>query len=232
MTTRCELSILIPAYQEEENLRLLLPRLHRTIRALDLTYEIIVIDTQQPLDNTRAVCQDETVTYLMRQHSNSFGDAVRSGIAAAQGEFILFMDADGSHTPEYIPRLCEHRREYDVVIASRYIDGGHTENIKILVLMSHVVNLCYRLVLGLRCKDVSNSFKVYRANLVKEVPLRCHNFDVVEELLYKICRRHPDVRILEVPFSFKKRMFGETKRNLIMFMFSYLYTLLRLRFGK
>ena len=232
MTTSCEISVLIPAYQEEENLRLLLPRLHRTLRGLGLTYEIVIIDTQQPMDNTADACKDEGATYLARRGSNSFGDAVRSGITAAHGECILFMDADGSHTPEYIPRLLEHRHEYDVVIASRYIEGGHTENIKVLVLMSHVVNLCYRLVLGLRCKDVSNSFKVYRASLVKEVVLHCHNFDVVEELLYKICRQHPGVRILEVPFSFKKRMFGETKRNLIMFVFSYLYTLLRLRFGK
>jgi dolichol-phosphate mannosyltransferase len=95
--------------------------------------------------------------------------------------------------------------------------------------MSRVLNISYSLVLNLRCKDVSNSFKVYRADWLKRLSLRCANFDIVEEILFKLVRQHPRARIKEVPFSFKKRMFGETKRNLVTFMLTYLFTIIRLR---
>ena len=69
--------------------------------------------------------------------------------------------------------------------------------------MSRILNLIYSMVLGLRCRDVSNSFKLYRGNLLRGLP-----------------------------FAFKKRMFGSTKRSLIVFILSFIVTLLRLRFGR
>ena len=98
--------------------------------------------------------------------------------------------------------------------------------------MSWMVNIGYRIVLGLNCKDVSNSFKLYPGDAVRRLELRCRNFDVVEEILVKVMRQNPGFRILEVPFTFKKRMFGQTKRSLMAFAFSYLVTLVRLRFSR
>jgi dolichol-phosphate mannosyltransferase len=224
-------SVVLPAYLEEENLRLLLPRLRAVLDVRGEPYEIVVVDTVTPLDATPTVCAEETVRCVARSPGNTFGDAVRTGIAEARGRWIVFMDADGSHTPEFLPRLLDHAGEYDVVIASRYVEGGYTENSRSLVLMSRVLNVSYSFVLGLPCRDVSNSFKVYPAEQVKSLSLRCQNFDVVEELLYKLVRKYPKTRFKEVPFTFKKRMFGETKRNLIAFTATYLYTILRLRFG-
>jgi len=197
-----------------------------------MSAEILVVDTIQPLDNTPEVCLMYGARYINRTGGNSFGDAVRSGIKEAHGISILFMDADGSHHPEFIPYLYQHRETYDIVIASRYIDGGCTENAKLLVFMSRVINIIYSLVLNLQCKDVSNSFKLYRAALLKEEEFHSNNFDIVEEILYKIKKRNSNLKILEVPFTFKKRMFGETKRNLPLFAISYILTLLKLRFGK
>jgi dolichol-phosphate mannosyltransferase len=109
------------------------------------------------------------------------------------------------------------------------VEGGHTENPWVLRAMSRIVNLCYTVVLGLPVRDVSNSFKLYRAALVRDLPLRCRDFDVIEELLFKLRRRYPEARLVEVPVSFRKRMFGETKRNLVTFMLSFAVTLVRLR---
>jgi dolichol-phosphate mannosyltransferase len=192
-------------------------------------YEILVIDTQKPLDSTAEVCLAYDVQHIHRRGGNRFGDAIRTGIEEAQGDWILFMDADGSHGPEFIQRLVSRTKESDIVIASRYVDGGFTENGRVLVAMSWILNVTYRWVLGLRCKDVSNSFKLYRASYLKELRLKCHNFDIIEEILFKISRNHPEARMEEVPFSFKKRLFGETKRNLFAFIFSYFFTMVRLR---
>ena len=232
MANNVTLSVLLPAYLEEENLRQLLPRLNEVVAGLGISSEIVVIDTSSPMDNTREVCDQHHATYLSREGGDFFGDAVRTGILRARGEYILFMDADGSHPPEFIRNLWQKAAESDVVIASRYIDGGATDNSRILVAMSLLVNFIYSLVLNLKCKDVSNSFKLYRAQHLKELTLHCKNFDIVEEILFKIKRNHPALRIVELPFSFKKRMFGSTKRNHIVFMFSFTFTLLRLRFGR
>jgi len=226
------LSIVLPAYLEEENLRILLPRLN-TVRAglaaSGVSSEILILDTVTPLDKTMDACQVNGATYIPREGGNRFGDAVRTGISRAQGEFILFMDADGSHTPEFIPELWKKAAQADVVIASRYIEGGYTENTFSLVLMSRILNWTYAFVLGLKCKDVSNSFKIYRAAQLKPLTLKCHNFDIVEEVLYKLSRKNPQLRIVEIPFSFKKRMFGDTKRNLFLFIITYLVTIIKLR---
>ncbi len=227
-----KLSVILPSYLEEENLRLLLPRLKTVIKRLSINSEIIVVDTIDPLDGTEEVCKSNEVNYVSRENGNSFGDAVRTGIKTAQGEYILFMDADGSHPPEFIPSMYHYLTDYDIVIASRYISGGYTENNKLQIFMSRALNVVYSLVLNLNCNDVSNSFKIYKGSLLKSINLYSTNFDIVEEILFKICKNQKGVKIKEVPFTFKKRLFGKTKRNLILFMFTYLYTLLKLRFGK
>src|SRR3989338_6105423 len=142
------------------------------------------------------------------------------------------MDADGSHDPEFIAELYKYRNDFDVVIASRYVTGGGTKNSKLLILMSRMVNIIYSVVLNLNCYDVSNSFKLYKANDLKKLNLFRDNFDIVEEILFKLKKNNKNLKIKEVPFTFNQRMFGKTKRNLFVFMLTYLYTLTKLRFGK
>jgi dolichol-phosphate mannosyltransferase len=227
-----ELSVIIPAYLEEENLRVILPRLSKVLHDLNAPYEVLVIDTMQSMDNTPLVCKENGAVYINRENGNYYGDAVRTGIRRSKGEYILTMDSDGSHPPEFIPKLYEYAKDFDVVIASRYIKGGYTENNKLLILMSLIVNWIYSLVLNIKCKDVSNSFRIYNADLLKGLDLYCNNFDIIEEILFKISRKYDGLKIKEVPFTFKQRMFGKTKRNLISYIFSYAFSLLRLRFGK
>lgn len=223
-------SVVLPAYREDESLRVLLPRLRATMNALNTAYEILVVDAPEPLDSTPAVCLENEVRHVPREPGATFGDAIRTGIDRARGERIIFMDADGSHPPEFIEQLVRHQDEAQVVIASRYVDGGHTENPAILIFMSRVVNLCYSLVLNIQVKDVSNSFRLYDAASLKSLTLKCENFDIVEEILFKLKRARPGIAFKEVPFSFRRRMFGQTKRNLFRFMLSYVFTIVRLRF--
>jgi len=225
-----DLSVLIPAYQEEENLRVILPRLNKALNELKVKHEVLVIDTMQKMDNTEQVCKELNATYINRENSNYYGDAIRTGINHAKGTWIIFMDADGSHSPEFIKELFLYRNDYDVVIASRYVKGGGSDNDRLSILMSLIVNVVFSWFLGLNCKDVSNSFKLYRTSLLKDISLYSNNFDAVEEILVKLKRKNPQLKIKEVPFFFKERMFGHTKRNLLAFIFSYLVILIRLKF--
>lgn len=223
-----ELSIVLPAYEEAESLSQVLPVLQQVAGGLTSSYEILVVDTMQPRDDTPNVCQRLGVNYRPRLGGDLYGDAVRTGFQSARGRFVVVMDGDGSHNPRTVPTLWEHREAYDLVIASRYIRGGQTENPAVLILMSQMVNVVFRIVLGLKCYDVSNSFRLYRGGDVRALKLECNHFDIVEEILVKLAALRPDFKIKEVPFTFEKRKAGKTKRQLLTFILGYIGTLLRL----
>lgn len=230
LPSKVALSVILPAYEEAANLELLLPRLQSSLSLLGITYEILVVDTLEPRDHTAEVCARHGVTCIKRTPTNAFGDAYRSGIAVSRGRHVLFMDADGSHSPTVIPDLYAHVFSHDIVIASRYVRGGATENSFMLELMSRVLNLTYAIVLGIRCRDMSNSFKIYHGDRLRDLDLRCDNFDIVEEIMVGFARDGRSLSIKEIPFTFQRRDKGRSKRNLLAFIVSYFFTLLRLRF--
>lgn len=223
-----ELSIVMPAYEEAANLRLLLPSLKAAAEQLTPHYEVLVVDTATPRDETPDIAHAAGVRYVPREGGDYYGHAVRTGIAKANGRYVIFMDADGSHGPDFIAQLWQHRESSDLVIASRYMPGGRTENPAILIFMSLMVNVVFRIVLGLSCRDVSNSFRLYRGEHLRTLKLSCNNFDIVEELLVLLSFSHPGYRIHEVPFTFEERKAGKTKRKLFAFAMSYLAVLWRL----
>jgi dolichol-phosphate mannosyltransferase len=226
--TAIALSILLPAYEEAENLDGLLPRINNVLSAAGIDYEILVVDAPARRDATQEVSARHAARYMPRTGGDLYGDAIRTGIAAARGEKLIVMDADGSHNPDFLPQLWARRNAADLVIASRYVIGGRTDNPKLLILLSLIVNLVFRIVLGLKCADVSNSFRLYQAEQVRGLTLECDNFDIVEELLVKLSYSKPAFTILEVPFTFEKRKAGKTKRKLLAFALSYIATLWRL----
>ena len=223
-----ELTVVLPAYREAEALKKLLPPLSAAVRQLTPHHEILVVDAQERVDDTSEVCSENQVRHVFRRNGNTYGDAVRTGIEEARGEYVLLMDADGSHNPGQIASLWEHRREFDVVVGSRYIKGGATENPRILIFMSWVVNVTFRTFFQLNCKDVTNSFRLYRGMRLRAMTLQSDNFDIVEELLIKICSGRRAGKLKEVPVTFERRKAGESKRNLVAFAISYIWTLLRL----
>lgn len=226
-----DLSVVLPAYREAKNLAFILPRLTETLNNLGIAYEVLVVDTPEPLDETPRIALENRVTHLCRNGGDRYGDAYRTGIAASRGTFVLFMDADGSHPPSFIATLWAAREDADVVMASRYVSGGKNRNGAISVGMSRLLNTVFGRVLGIACHDLSNSYKLYRGDQLRSLTLRCANFDVIPEILLKLQRGNPRLRILEVPFQFERRVFGESKRSLVWFVVTYLWTLVRLRFS-
>jgi dolichol-phosphate mannosyltransferase len=218
----------LPAYEEAANLRALLPLLHQVAATLTSSYEILIVDTETPHDDTPAVCRENKARYVPRQGGAHYGDAVRTILRESNGTYIVVMDADGSHHPRYLPQLWGFRKEYDLVIASRYVRGGKTENPFILIFLSLMVNVVFRCVLQLNCYDVSNSFRLYRGAELRALTLECDNFDIVEEILVKLNAGDRPLRLKEVPFTFETRKEGKTKRDLVSFALGYLETLYKL----
>lgn len=225
-----QLSIILPAYREAESLEALLPVLKMTARELTPDFEILVVDTEQPIDRTAEVCAAEGgIRHIHRRGGNNYGDAIRTGIAESRGAYVVCMDADGSHNPVFLPSLWAERDAYGVVIGSRYVRGGMTENPFILIAMSYAVNLTFRVAFQLKASDVTNSFRLYRGGPLRALHLDSNDFDIVEELLIKLVTGPARVTVKEVPVVFERRKAGESKRNLVEFAKSYLQTLIRLR---
>ena len=224
-----ELTVMLPAYNEGEALRELLPFIKRSVASLTSGHEILILDTQEPMDDTEAVCRENGVRHIRRSGGNQYGDAIRTGIAEARGKYLLCMDADGSHGAQFLASMWEQRDNADIVIGSRYVSGGQTENPAILIWMSYALNLTFRIIFNLRAKDVTNSFRLYHTSVVKPMRLESNDFDILEEILIKAVTHRPPARIIEVPVTFARRTAGESKRKLLQFAFGYLNTLRKLR---
>ncbi|GHV05691.1 hypothetical protein FACS1894217_03010 [Clostridia bacterium] len=237
MNLKNGISVCLLAYKEEENLRLLLPQIKDKLAATHEAYEIIVVDTAQPLDNSRQVCDDFGCRYI-NQEFPGFGGAFKTGIKYAQYSKFLIMDSDGSHNPKYIPDIYNKfiGGSLDVVIGSRYVAGGKTFDAKSSIVMSKILNGVFRIILGVRAKDISTDFRMYHTEQLKQVerdsPLANENYDVLQEILLKLKLQKPDkkLNIGEVPITFEKRVFGESKRRLFAFIMGYAKTMFAFMF--
>ena len=225
------ISVVLLAYKEEENLRVLLPQIIENVIKCGEEYEVLVVDTAEPLDNTKSVCEEYGARYI-NQEQPGFGGAFRTAIKYATMDKFLIMDSDGSHPPINIPDIY-HKfvdEKCDVVIGSRYCKGGKSNDAKTSQIMSHMLNFAYSICLGLKAKDLSTDYRMYHTDALKRVELTCDNYDVLEEvlLMLKLNKKNHQLKFGEVPIDFQKRLYGESKRQLFKFIISYIKTLIRL----
>jgi dolichol-phosphate mannosyltransferase len=224
-----DLTVMLPAYKEAATLRELLPAIKQAATALTPNFEVLILDTQTAMDDTAEICAINGVRHIRRSGGNQYGDAIRTGIAEARGTHLLCMDADGSHSASYFASMWAERERFDIVIGSRYVSGGHTENPAILIWMSYVVNLTFRVVFNIHARDITNSLRLYRTAILKPMRLESNDFDILEEMLIKAVTHRPPARVGEVPVTFGRRKAGESKRKLLQFALGYLTTLRKLR---
>jgi len=224
------ISTILLAYKEAENLKILLPQIKENLDKCNEKYEILVIDTIEPLDNTKDICLEHGVKYI-NQEEPYFAGAFRTGIKYASMDKFLIMDSDGSHDPKYISEVNNvFLSGADVAIGSRYIKGGFTNDSITSRIMSFFLNTAFRIVLGIKAKDISTDYRMYHTADLKNVNLSCNNYDVLQEVLLKIKLNKGKIIIKETPIVFNKRLMGESKRRLLPFIMSYIKTLCSLTF--
>lgn len=226
------ISVCLLAYKEADNLRVLLPQVKEYVGKCGEKYEIFVIDGIKSADDTEEVCKEHDVRYYNQKYPN-FGGAYRTGIEIAQYDKFLIMDADGSHPVTAIPAIYNMYKtgQYDVVIGSRYVKGGVTNDYMISILLSRILNVVFRICLGLKGKDLSTDFRMYDSAQLKQCELECQYFDIVEEILLKLELNKTDkqkLRIGETPIYFDKRIGGDSKRDMGKFVIGFVKTIFRL----
>lgn len=220
-----DLSILIPALNEGDNLKLLLPELRTTLEKLGVALEILVVDGGST-DDTRATSESGGARFL-RQSCDGYGNALSEGFGAVRGEYVLTMDADYSHEPSFIETLWKARASADVLIASRYVNGGSADMSRLRSMLSRILNGVYRTVLDLPYRDLSSGFRLYRRSALRGISPVGRGFDFLPELLVLLYAQ--GFQITELPFDYRPRKEGRSHAKLLRFGWTYLRTLLRLR---
>ncbi len=213
------LLVTLCTYNERENLGEIIPEIFRFAPHAN----ILVIDDNSP-DGTgqlaeELAAQDSRVHVLHRAGKLGLGTATLAGFAYAieQGyDLLINLDADFSHHPRHLPALLECMSRADVSIGSRYVVGGGVVGWGLKRhLMSQGINWYARLLLRLRTKDNSGSYRCYRIAKLRELDLskfRARGYAFQEEVLYR-CRRI-GCRFEETPIMFEDRRYGESKINL------------------
>ena len=223
------LTLALGAYKEGENLKKILPLIINTFKDKIKDFEILVIDTNPPMDDTQNICAAfKQVRYLQREGGNSYGCMFRTAVKEAKKEKIAFMDADGSHNAEDMLNMYDVCDKYDLVIGSRYANGGKSDNPFFLRFQSHVLNFIFRDLLGIKARDISNSMRIYDAALLKEITLKAKDFDILQEVLIKLQKNNKNFTIKEVPIHFYKRDKGISHREFFPFLVSFSKTFIYL----
>ncbi len=195
--SRYGLTVLIPAFNQGD-LDDLLPALHRELRSLEISYEIL-----QP-------------------SGPGYGAALRTGFDHALGEYILTLDADGSHDPSVLRTIWAARQGVAVVIASRYVPGGGVEMPWARTALSRTLSFILRRGLSLPYSDLSSGYRLYRREALEAVALHATGFDILQEVLIRMVAAGYEIR--EVPLQYRAR--GTSRAWLARFAVSHLQTFL------
>jgi len=209
--------IIIPTYNEKENIEKLIREIF-SLKIPDLN--ILVVDDNSP-DGTASLVANLKAEYpflhlIKRPAKLGLGSAYKNGFhyALGQGADYLFeMDADFSHQPKYLPDLIKQLTDYDLVIGSRYIDGGGVVDWSWWrKLLSRLANLFVQIVLGLNVKDATAGFRGYKKEVFQKLNLAkiiSDGYSFQVELVYLI--KKAGLKIKEVPIIFPDRKRGQSK---------------------
>lgn len=212
------LLVSLATYNERENLERLIEEIHRFVPYAD----ILVIDDNSPDGTGRLAdelaARDSRIHVLHRPGKLGLGTALIAAMRYAidQGyDWLQNMDADFSHPPRYLPGILAGMSRYDVMIGSRYVTGGGTQNWPLSRRwISRAVNLLVRLLLRLPVKDASGAFRCYRVRKLREANIdrvRSRGYSFQQEILFRCYKA--GCRIGEYPILFENRRAGVSKVN-------------------
>ncbi|MFI6430925.1 polyprenol monophosphomannose synthase [Rhodococcus oryzae] len=213
--------VIIPTYNERENIGLIIGRLHA---ALPNTHVLVVDDgspdgTGDLADKLAEQDADNRIHVMHRTEKNGLGAAYVAGFnwaLARDYRVIVEMDADGSHAPEQLHRLLDKiDGGADLVAGSRYIPGGSVVNWpKHREWISRGGNIYSRLVLGVKIKDITGGFRAYRREVLEALDVNTvesHGYCFQVDLAWRALQK--GFTMVEVPITFTEREFGESKMD-------------------
>jgi len=215
---KAQVSIIIPTYNESENIIQVLKSIVEHLPE-DIATEAIVVDDNSP-DGTGKIVDDYindeqnkigwSVDIIHRKTKSGLSSAILDGIERSSGETIVVMDSDFSHPPKIIPRLIEEIKisKYDIVIASRYTEGGEVSGWSTKrKLISKGATGIAKVGLGVNESDPMSGFFAFNRNILEGIKFDALGYKVLLEILVKA----KDAKVKEIPYTFTNRTLGSSK---------------------
>jgi glycosyltransferase involved in cell wall biosynthesis len=224
-----KLSIIIPVYNEIRTIQEIIKR----VQATGLVDEILAIDdgsTDGSRELLEKLCQEGQIKVLYHDHNQGKGKAVRTGIENASGDLILIQDADLEYDPREYSNLLRPIQEgiADVVYGSRFLGAGRRPALFWNMIANKILTLTTNILYNNILTDMETGYKLFRRQVVQNMPLRAHGFEFEPEFTAKILKRK--ARIYEVPITFNPRDYSEGKKIKMIDAFIAMWTLLKYRF--
>lgn len=223
-----KLSILIPVYNEKNTILEVID----AVKKVDIPKEIIIVDDFST-DGTRDVLKnlkDKDVKVYYHDANRGKGRAIRTAIEHVTGDIIVIQDADMEYDPEDYYLLVEpiEHGHYSVVYGSRYINNQNTLAFSRYMLATKILNWASNILYRARITDEPTCYKVFKADVLKNMKLDCERFEFCPEVTAKV--RKAGYEIYEVPISYRPRSVKEGKKIRWKDGFQALWTLIKYRF--
>jgi len=232
-----KLSVVIPAHDEEHGLGACLDGLVGALQRERIPYEIILVDDAST-DRTGLVARaraetDPSLRCVRRPPPAGFGRAVRAGLEAASGDVVVIFMADQSDDPQDVVAYYRKIEEgYDCVFGSRFVRGSSVEHYPLVKLaVNRIVNRLIQVLFWTRFNDLTNAFKAYRADVIRECgPYGASHFNITIEMsLGALIRGYS---IAQIPIRWSGRTWGSSSLKLREMGRRYLCVLLKTFFEK
>lgn len=234
MNKKVNLSVIIPTYNERENIILLIKETQAVLKRISLPYEIIVVDDNSP-DLTGAAVKKEfknkNIRAYVRKNDKGLATAILFGIKRSKGDIVICMDADFNHPAKKIPELLSDLQNSDLVVASRFIKNGGMED-KFRYLFTYLFNFFLKRILGFPTMDNLSGFYAIRKNKLLTLPLNFiyNGYGEYHLRLVYLAQKY-GLRIKETPVYYPKRKYGYSKSNLFKMFFIYLQVAFSLKYS-
>lgn len=213
-------SVLLPTYNEKENLPLIVWLLIRAFEEEEIDYEIIIIDDNSP-DGTLEVAKklqsvygEERIILRPRKAKLGLGTAYIHGLQSCSGNYVIILDGDLSHHPKFIKEFIavQKRDNCDIVTGTRYRPGGGVYGWDFTrKLISCTANYLTQIMLMPGCSDVTGSFRLYKKDVLQDLVSSCISKGYVFQMEMIIRANQHGFSISEVPITFVDRIYGESK---------------------
>ena len=227
-----KISVILPTYNESGNIVRLISAVLANI-PVGYNGEVIQVDDNSP-DQTHqkvkdAFKNDPRVVPLLRTSDKGLAKSIHAGIKNSSGDLIVVMDTDFSHNPEVIPTMVHISQVFDVVVGSRFCEGGDMDS-KRHYLASLAFNWWIRLILRTQIQDNLSGFFLIRREKLLNLPLETI-FQGYGEYFFGLLHfaQRAGCSMIEMPVIYKKRPWGESKSNFFKMVFSYTKALFKIK---
>lgn len=199
------ISLILPAYREEEYIETTLESTVTTLRAYNVDFEVVIVLDRVPNDKTGEIIDSLAIKYpelrvISREGKRGIGNAIRVGIRLSKGDIVIIIMGDASEDPKDVIKLIQAiLAGYDMAFGSRFIKGSEISGYPLLKYMANrSCNYLIKALFRIHTNDITNAFKAYKAGVVKRLDLKSDDFQVFVELPLKAYLSGFN-RIVEVP---------------------------------